>query len=132
MPPEFLDSPAMWNFLLVGLGSALGGMARHGASIAILKYFTHPFPLATFLVNVLGSFCIGVLAAAGASTLTTSEHWRLFLSTGFLGGFTTFSAFSLQSIQLLKAGQPALALIYIVASVATCLLGTWLAFAILK
>lgn len=120
------------TYLLVGLGSALGGMARHGISVALLKAFAQPFPLGTFLVNVAGSFCIGLVAAASASSFASSENWRLFLSTGVLGGFTTFSAFSLQTVQLLKAGQAGMAAFYVCSSVLCCLLGTWLAFALLK
>lgn len=108
----------MLNFLLVGAGSALGGMLRYGVSFLTP---TSGFPYAVLLVNLVGSFLIGFLAG-----LAWKFPHREFLVVGLLGGFTTFSAFSMETIELIKGGQAGLALLHIVASVLGCLLATWL------
>lgn len=117
------------SWLLVAVGSALGGMARFGCGLWIARLGL-AFPWSTLLVNVLGSFTIGLVAAlstdiarAGANALT-----REFVIIGLLGGFTTFSAFSLQTIQLLQAGKSLMAFANVAASVALCLGATWLGF----
>ncbi|MCB0711020.1 MAG: fluoride efflux transporter CrcB [Ignavibacteriae bacterium] len=86
------------NVLFVALGSATGGVLRYGISL-LSRSFPHPFPYWTFLVNVVGSLLIGFLAS---SLPTDSEKLRLLLVTGFCGGFTTFSAFSLETLELFQ------------------------------
>lgn len=100
---------------LVALGGALGATARYLVTLAVTA------PLGTLCVNVLGSLLIGVasvLAAQNAAAL-----WPPFVITGCLGGFTTFSAFSLDSFKLIEAGQPATALAYMGGTLALCLIG---------
>ncbi|MGV3772631.1 MAG: fluoride efflux transporter CrcB [Verrucomicrobiales bacterium] len=115
------------NYLLIAAGSALGGVARHLATTLALRW-SNPFPWGTFLVNVAGSLLIGFFAAL---IPMGNSHARLFLLTGFLGGFTTFSAFSLQSFELIQQQKTGMALAYSVGSVITCLLavslGYWIA-----
>ena len=84
----------MLNFLLVGVGGGLGAMARYGVESATVRYFgALTFPFATFAVNLLGCLLIGIVVGLGSNGESLGEHAKLFLAVGFLGGFTTFSAF---------------------------------------
>ncbi len=106
------------NFVLVFLGGGLGAAARHGVNRAALAWFGPGFPWGTMAVNVVGSLAMGLLIGAlAAAPGGTSQGLRLFLATGLLGGFTTFSAFSLDALTLWQRGQFALAAIYVAASV---------------
>ncbi len=116
------------DFVWVGLGSALGGMARHWLALITLKRFGPAFPWGTLMVNVIGSFLIGlvsVLAIQGRGPFASLSVQRFFL-VGLLGGFTTFSSFSLQTLQLFEKGQNLWATLNIVGSLASCLLAVWL------
>src|SRR5215213_3321964 len=109
----------MAGFLLVFLGAGLGGSLRHGVNLAALRLLGAGFPWGTLAVNVAGSLAMGLLAGwlalkAGPS----AQAWRLFLATGVLGGFTTFSAFSLDAATLWERGEAAAASLYALASVA--------------
>ena len=112
------------TYLLIAIGSAIGGVARHGAGAWIALRFGQTFPWGTLAVNVLGSFAIGVAAAliAAPQRAGNADFVREFLMIGFLGGFTTFSAFSLQTLQLLRDGKVALAAANVVASMLICLI----------
>ncbi len=99
--------------LLVFLGAGLGGLLRHGVNLAALRFLGPSFPWGTLAVNVAGSLLMGLLAAA----LARHAEARLFLMTGVLGGFTTFSAFSLDAVALWERGEAGLALLYVSASV---------------
>ena len=104
-------------------GGALGSVARYLAVSGTSRLFGNALPYGTFAVNVLGSFAIGVLVGVLARTLPEhQQEIRLFLAVGFLGGFTTFSAFSLDVITLIEEGQLVPAAIYIFASVLVSLL----------
>ncbi|HHY48516.1 MAG TPA: CrcB family protein, partial [Alphaproteobacteria bacterium] len=93
----------MQAFLLVGLGGGLGAMARYGAGILVGQVWRDPFPLATLLVNVVGSVAMGLLVGLLARLLPPAQHEiRLFVAVGLLGGFTTFSSFSLDAIALIE------------------------------
>lgn len=111
----------MQRWIVVAVGSGLGGVLRY----ALARWFvTAPgrWPVATMTANVLGSFAIGLLAALlVARAPENSENLRLFCTTGLLGGFTTYSAFALESSQLLAAGQTLRGIAYIVATVLVCL-----------
>jgi CrcB protein len=113
--------------LLVGLGGALGAVARYGLSSAIGRLIATPFPLATLIVNIIGSVAMGLLVG-GLSRFMPSwqEEARLFLAVGLLGGFTTFSSFSLDTIVLLERGELAQALFYVGLSVVICVAGLYL------
>jgi len=104
------------HWLLVFIGGGLGAVARHGVNRAGLAMLGPGFPWWTFAVNVAGCFLIGLLAGSFGS-LETGHNARLFLITGFLGGFTTFSAFSLDALTLWERGEPLQAGLYILGSV---------------
>ena len=115
------------TYLWIGVGSALGGMFRHFVASVVGLKWGDQFPFGTLVVNVAGSFAIGVLAGWIAST-NKPELWIVhqpLWMIGFLGGFTTFSSFSLQTVNLLMEGRLGAGLAYIAASVVTCLLGTF-------
>ena len=105
------------NLLLVMAGGALGAGARHLAGRATLALFGPGLPVGTLAVNLLGGLLMGLLAGLLARTVL-GEPWRLFLGVGVLGGFTTFSAFSLDAVLMAERGQPLLALGYVLLSVA--------------
>ena len=105
----------MSAYLWVGLGGFIGSVARYAVSVGLGAAPADRFPWATFAVNCLGCLLIGLLV--GASKASLSEPVRLFLITGILGGFTTFSAFGLESLTLLRRGETSLALLYILGSV---------------
>ncbi len=108
--------PHALGYLLVFVGGGLGAMARHGVNRAGLALIGPGFPWWTLAVNVSGSFAIGLLAGMFGA-LEAGHHARLFLVTGFLGGFTTFSAFSLDALTLWERGAPLQAGFYILSSV---------------
>jgi fluoride exporter len=112
----------MQKLLLAGLGGFIGSAARYSIGIALLRTSAAlTFPVATLLVNVLGSFCIGVLLSLPIRTIL-SDDARVFLVVGVLGGFTTFSSFSADTLQLWRDAGPARAGFNIVLSVAVCLI----------
>jgi CrcB protein len=110
----------------VAAGSVAGGVARY--VVGLLLATGTGFPWATLFVNVTGSFMIGYYATASGSDghMPASVQQRLFVMTGFCGGYTTFSAFSLETLMLFRAGLVAMAVIYVVASVAGWLVAVWL------
>ena len=109
----------MTAFLLVFLGAGLGGAARHAVNLGCGRWCGTQFPWGTLTVNVVGSFAMGLLAGwlAFKAGEGWSQHARLFLATGVLGGFTTFSAFSLDALLLWERGQALAAASYAGASV---------------
>jgi fluoride exporter len=113
----------MQAYLLVGLGGAVGAMARHGANVAIGS-LPNGLPAATLLVNVAGSIAMGLLI--GWLARSTPQHQyeiRLFLAVGVFGGFTTFSSFSLDTITLIERGDYLLAAFYVAGSVVLAIAG---------
>jgi len=105
-------------YLIVFLGAGIGGALRHGVNVGSAKLFGYGFPFGTMIVNVVGSFLMGLLAGYFAFRPGIGQHVRLFLTTGILGGFTTFSAFSLDTALLVERHAYGLALGYAVGSVA--------------
>ena len=113
--------------LAIGAGSFLGGIFRYLLSVFIhAKTATH-FPLGTLVVNIIGCFFIGIVFGFFDKGLVSNE-WKLFLATGVLGGFTTFSAFSVETFNLFREGHAGYALLYILASVLLGLLATYIAY----
>lgn len=102
------------NLLLVGLGGAIGSMLRYTAGLLI---DARSFPWPAFVVNIIGSFVIGLVFAMSTRDEAFLNNWKLFLGTGICGGFTTFSAFSLDNMELLQSGKVGLAFIYIAVSI---------------
>ena len=113
------------KLLLVGLGGSIGSMARYAASLLIRS---KSFPFATLSVNVIGSFIIGLVFALSIKEAALSNSWKLFLATGICGGFTTFSAFSVENMELLQNGKTGMALTYIMLSIVLGILATFLGY----
>lgn len=107
----------MTNFLLVAAGGALGAVARYGVSVQAARLLGPERPWGTLLINVLGSLLMGLLAGRLALQSGSGEGVRLFLGVGLLGGFTTFSAFSLETVALLERREWATAALYVGGSV---------------
>ena len=105
------------NILLVGLGGGIGSILRYLSQKWVNESYEHNFPLATFLVNVFGCFLIGILYALGEKGNILSPQSRLLLVTGFCGGFTTFSTFAFENMNLLRVGDNFSFLLYAVGSV---------------
>lgn len=116
------------NFLFVALGGALGAVCRYSLSLVTVKL---DFPLMTFITNLVGAFLIGLIAGL-AQKKNLSANLVLFLKTGFCGGFTTFSTFSLEAFMLLQKGAYLTAVLYMVLSVILCIAGVALGFLISK
>jgi fluoride exporter len=121
----------MTIYLWIGLGSALGGMARYWSSGLIAVQFGGSFPFGTLFVNVLGSFLIGVIATLTApdGRFFVGSEMRQFLMFGILGGYTTFSSFSFQTFELARDGEWLRAGGFVILSVALCLFAVWLGHA---
>ncbi|WP_157216722.1 fluoride efflux transporter CrcB [Flavisphingomonas formosensis] len=103
--------------LLVMLGGAIGAGFRYHVSTMALRFMGPGFPWGTWIINLLGGFLMGVLAGVLARSSEGGEQLRLFLGVGVLGGFTTFSAFSLETFNMLQRGEPVMAVAYAVSSV---------------
>jgi len=112
----------MSHVLLVALGGGLGASARYLTNLAALRVLGPNFPWGTITVNILGSFLMGVLIATLARMSGTSAELRSFVATGFLGGFTTFSAFSLDFASMWERGDQGAGMVYLLASVVISIL----------
>jgi CrcB protein len=110
------------TYLIVFLGAGIGGAGRHGVNLLSARLFGTGFPAGTLVINVLGCLVMGLIAGAFAFRGHLPQELRLFLTTGILGGFTTFSAFSLDAALLWERGEVGLAAVYVGASVIFSLL----------
>jgi CrcB protein len=119
-------------YLIVFLGAGIGGALRHGVNVWATKAFGFGFPLGTLIVNIAGSFLMGLFAGYFAFRPWIGHHMRLFLTTGVLGGFTTFSAFSLDSALLVERHAYGLAAGYMVGSVAASLSALFFGLALFR
>lgn len=123
----------MQAFLLVGAGGAIGAMARYGVSSLVGRLWPSGFPFATMVVNIVGSLAMGLLIGVLARLLPPWQNEaRLFVAVGILGGFTTFSTFSLDTIVLIERGALGQAVLYIGLSVALSVLGLYLGLLITR
>ena len=120
------------NILLVGLGGGIGSMARYLCQQWFAATYIHPFPWGTFAVNIVGCFLIGLFWGLSFKSFDNNESWKLFLMTGLCGGFTTFSAFTLEAIGLMKEQKLALFFSYVAASVVLGLLATYIGMKITR
>lgn len=120
------------HLLIVGLGGSIGSMARYLCQRWLLITYLHPFPWGTFFVNIAGCLLIGIFWGLTMKSFDSNEGWKLFLMTGICGGFTTFSAFTLEGIGLLKEQKLALFFGYVAASVLIGLLATYLGMKITR
>src|SRR5690242_3307029 len=105
------------GFLIVFLGGGLGAALRHGVNLISARLLGAAFPYATMIENVTGSIAMGLLAGYFAFKTGAPQHLRLFLTTGILGGYTTFSTYSLDAMLLYERGETGLAALYVVGSV---------------
>jgi fluoride exporter len=122
----------MTHILLVAVGGAFGSVLRYLVGLWALRGFGPSFPWGTLTVNVTGSFLIGVLAEVIARKFGASTEMRVFLITGILGGYTTFSAFSLDAITLLERGEPVTAAIYVGSSVLLSTIAVFAGLALMR
>jgi len=113
------------QWLMVACGGAVGAMARFGVNALLFPVAGHRFPLATWAINVSGCTVMGVLYVVVIERSVLSGEWRNLLIVGFLGAYTTFSAFSLDALALWQNGHTGLAALYVALSVVFCLAGTW-------
>jgi CrcB protein len=120
------------GFLIVFIGGGLGAALRHGVNLVSARLLGTGFNYATLFENASGSFVMGLLVGYFAFRGGASQHWRLFLTTGILGGYTTFSAFSLDTILLYQRGEIGLAALYVVLSVALSLGGLLAGLALVR
>ena len=120
------------SYISVALGSIVGGVARYMVSVLFLSQFGSGFPWATLFVNVTGSFMIGFYAALTGpdGRLLVSPQQRLFVMVGICGGYTTFSAFSLETLQLVQSGNLPAASLNLLISVASWMAAVWLGYAL--
>lgn len=111
------------NYLLVFVGGGLGASLRHAVNVGCARACGLNFPYGTFVINITGSLVMGLIAGYLAFKGEASQSWRLFVMTGILGGYTTFSAFSLDAVTLYERGEMGLALFYVVGSVVLSIAG---------
>ena len=117
----------MLGYLVVFVGAGVGGAARHGMNIWVARLMGTHFPWHTLTINILGSLVMGLIIGWFAERLGAAGHLRLFLATGVMGGFTTFSAFSLDAVLLWERHEHLLAVLYVGGSVACAIAGLALA-----
>ena len=130
--------PAAWiwdltmNYLLVFIGGGLGSALRHTVNVICPKLFGTHFPYHTFIINITGSTIMGLIAGYLAFKGDAGQSWRLFVMTGILGGYTTFSAFSLDAAVLYERGEIGLAAFYVLGSVILSILGLFAGLALIR
>jgi CrcB protein len=115
----------MEKYLFVGVGGMVGSICRYGLSGLLYRMMGDRFPYGTFAVNIVGCFAIGLLMSLFEERWLVPPNLRLFLTIGILGGFTTFSTFSYETVEMLKGGNFFLASLNIVGSFFCCLCATW-------
>jgi len=114
------------KYLVVLAGAGLGGLARYATLTWVVTKYGGRFPLGTFIINVSGSFLIGVLMTLFVARWEPHIHWRLFLVVGVLGGYTTFSSFEYEAYEAMRGGERWLGLLYVIGSVVIGYFGVWL------
>ena len=119
-------------YAIVFLGGGVGAAMRHGVNVAGMRALGPNFPYSTFFINVTGSTVMGMIAAYFAFKGGPSQHWRLFLTTGVLGGYTTFSAFSLDAALLYERNEFLLAGVYVIGSVVLSIAGLFAGLAVVR
>lgn len=122
----------MKNILLVGLGGSIGSIARYLMQKWFASNYMQAFPWGTFAVNIIGCFLIGLFWGLNFKSFDNNESWKLFLMTGLCGGFTTFSALTLEGIVLIKDQKLVLFFSYVAASVVLGLLATYIGIRLTK
>lgn len=120
------------TYLLVFLGGGIGSTLRHIVNLLSARTLGTAFPYSTFMINITGSLVMGLIAGFLAFKGDASQNWRLFLMTGVLGGYTTFSAFSLDTAVLYERGALGLAVFYVLGSVILSIIGVFAGLAIVR
>lgn len=120
------------SIFFVALGGMFGCVARYLIGVAVARQFPSPFPLGTLIINVVGCFLIGLFFALSEKGNVLTPEWRLFLTTGFCGGFTTFSTFSYESMGLIRDGEYIYLSLYVSASILIGFAGTFLGATVTK
>ncbi len=120
------------TYLIVFLGAGIGGAGRHGVNVLAARLFGTHFPMGTLIINVLGCLLMGLIAGVFAFKVSLPQEARLFLTTGILGGFTTFSAFSLELMLLIERGQGGQAFLYGAVSVLAGLSALYIGLIIMR
>ena len=120
------------NYLLVFVGGGLGSMLRYGVNVLCGRLLGTNFPFGIMLINITGSTVMGLIAGYLAFKGEAVQAWRIFIMTGILGGYTTFSAFSLDAAVLYERGDMGLAVLYVVGSVALSFLGLFAGLALMR
>lgn len=116
------------NYIFVGVGAAIGGVLRYWFSDVIYKFLPETFPYGTLFVNIIGSFLLGIIVFHFDDRELLGSNLKVFLSVGFCGGFTTFSTFSLETINLFRDTQYWFGIYNILLNVVLCLLGIYFAY----
>jgi fluoride exporter len=122
----------MLKWVLIAAAGGAGSVLRYAAHTAIAKAVTQPFPIGTFVINVVGCFAIGAVTAHFSSYSSIREEYRLAITVGLLGGFTTFSSFGLEAFQLLTQRQVGTALSYVAGSCLVGLAAVWLGWRLVE
>ncbi len=122
----------MKHLLMIAAGGASGALCRHWMVNLVNSLGAGKIPLGTLTVNIIGSFCIGIMFVLITENMALHPDWRNIAMVGFLGAFTTFSTFSLEAITLLENGQLAHAALYISSSLVLCVLAAWLAITLTR
>lgn len=117
----------MKHILFVALGGAAGALARYWLGGFVANRISGSFPLGTYLINLIGCFLIGLLYVLIVERMSLHPDWRSVMVVGFLGAFTTFSTFSLETVNLLLHGQLGMAAAYVAGSLFSCIFATWAA-----
>ena len=120
------------NYVLVFIGGGIGSSLRHTINVVCARCIGTAFPYGTFIINITGSAIMGLIAGYLAFKGEASQPWRLFVMTGILGGYTTFSAFSLDAALLYERGEIGLALFYVLGSVVFSILGLFAGLALVR
>jgi fluoride exporter len=120
------------NYLLVFIGGGIGSTLRHLINVVSARWLGTAFPYHTFIINITGSAVMGLIAGYLAFKGEASQPWRLFLMTGILGGYTTFSAFSLDAALLYERGEIGLVLFYVLGSVLFSIAGLFAGLALVR
>jgi CrcB protein len=122
----------LFGFVLVFIGGGCGASLRHAVNMTCARAFGTAFPYGTFIINITGSIVMGLIAGYLAFRGEATQHWRLFLMTGILGGYTTFSAFSLDTAMLYERGAVGLAAFYVLGSVGISIAGLFAGLAVVR
>ena len=122
----------MLTFVAVAIGGAVGAMLRHGVNLASLRWLGLGFPWGTFVENVLGCCLMGIAATIFAAKAELAPEWRALIATGLLGGFTTFSAFAVDTAGMLGAGMTGRAALYFAGTLILAFLGFYLGAALTR